>query len=269
LAINEQTPISKYIINNNEIFVKREDLFSTYPAPSLAKLRGIIKYVEKLEREGVKLLGILDTRISKSGWGLAYLCNQKNIEVICFYPKLKAEKELPKIQQMEKQLGAEVYPLQAGRISILYSQAKKIMIEKGGHMMPMGLVLEETKNEVSKLINKEEYEKFKSIVVSLGTGTICAEIIDGVEKNLDTKPKIYGVSCGMNISKIKKRITSLLQYKLPENVSLITSNYDYYDEENIHTEFPSSIYYDKKALKWLDDNYNKLEQPVLFWNIGV
>ena len=41
------------------------------------------------------------------------------------------------------------------------------------------------------------------------------------------------------------------------------------NEENIHTEFSSSIYYDKKALKWLDDNYNKLEQPVLFWNIGV
>jgi len=266
----KNTPIEKHLIGKSEVFVKRDDLYSHFPAPSLAKLRGIKKFVEKLEKNRIKLIGILDTRVSKSGWGLAYLCQAKNIKIICFYPRLKSQREPPFIQKMARELGAEIRGLNAGRIVVLYSQAKKIIEEQGGFMMPLGLVLNETKMEVAKIID-EKYMEFNTIVVSLGTGTICAGIVDGVEKLFGdgNKPKIIGVSCGMNITKIKKRMEKLLGYDLPKNVQLEKPNYEYYEKENIKTPFPSSKYYDKKAWKWLMENIGKLKKPILFWNIGV
>lgn len=83
--ITKITPIERYVYDNKEIFVKREDLFSGGEAPSLAKLRGLKKVVEKYEQQGIKTIAILDTRISKAGWGLAYLCRDKKMQVICFY----------------------------------------------------------------------------------------------------------------------------------------------------------------------------------------
>lgn len=259
------TPIEKYFINGKEIFVKREDLF--HQEPSLAKLRGIELIKNKLIKTDVNLVGVLDTRISKAGWGISKLFSDTKIKVKCFYPKLKSEIELPEIQKKEKENGAEVIGLQAGRFNILFSQAKKITEKENGFMFPAGLVLNETKEAVSLLIDGD-YDYFRTIIVSLGTGTICSGIISGLERN-NLHPKVYGISCGMKTSKIKKRIENLLNKKLPENIFLIEPSYNYYDEAKIETPFPSSPYYDKKAFDWLIKNYDNLEKPILFWNIGV
>lgn len=269
--IQNKTPIQKFYIEGKEVFVKREDLYSGGKAPSLSKLRGIEMHLNKLIAEGIKNVGILDTRISKSGWGLAYLAKNKGINVYCFYPKLKTEKGLPFIQKKEEELGAKVVPLKAGRCVILYSQAKKYMAEMpNSYMMPMGLVLPETRNAITELINFEEYCHYKTIVLSLGTGTICSGIIKGLAKN-KLYPEIYGISCGMSCRKIRARIKLLLRRAyLHNHIHLKNFNhYNYYDAENIKTPFPSSPYYDKKAWRWLIENYGNLNKPILFWNIGV
>jgi hypothetical protein len=64
--ILDNTPIESYSFNDKNIFVKREDLCVESPAPALAKLRGISKRLEKLKEQGITLVGVLDTRISKS-----------------------------------------------------------------------------------------------------------------------------------------------------------------------------------------------------------
>jgi hypothetical protein len=44
-----------------------------------------------------------------------------------------------------------------------------------------------------------------SMFVAVGTGTICSGILDGIKKNnLDIK--VYGITCGMSMSKIKKQM---------------------------------------------------------------
>ena len=265
--ILEDTPIEKHSIKSKTFYVKREDLYSQYPAPSLSKLRGIKKLLEKLDPEKIKTIGVVDTRISKSGWGVTYLCLNTKFKVKCFYPQLKNDKGLPYPQFMTESLGGKIVPIPAGRINIVYSKAKKLMEKEKGYLLPMGLILKETMEEVSKVINLE-YEKYKTIVVSLGTGTICAGIIKGcIENNL--YPDFYGVSCGMSLERIKKRMESLLGNTLGENIKLIPPAYEYYDTEDMNCGFPSSKYYDKKAFIWMLKNYAKLKKPILFWNIGV
>ncbi len=85
------TPIEEYKIGKKTVYVKRDDLFGEDPAPHLAKLRGITKYVKKAEEKGVKILGDLDTRVSKSGWGLAAACKGTGITPYVFYPQLKTK----------------------------------------------------------------------------------------------------------------------------------------------------------------------------------
>jgi hypothetical protein len=73
----------------------------------------------------------------------------------------------------------------------------------------------------------------------------------------------------MNTVKQEKRC-GVAGVQLPTNVELILPpGIDYYSQEKIDTPFPSSIYYDKKAWRWLTENLEKLQDPVIFWNIGV
>jgi len=95
-------------------------------------------------------------------------------------------------------------------------------------------------------------------------------MLAGVTIALSGKVKrIIGVSAGMSPARQRKRIMDLLGVDLPINVEIIMSDKDYYTPEEIETPFPSSIWYDKKAYKWMLEHFNELEGRVLFWNVGV
>jgi len=50
---------------------------------------------------------------------------------------------------------------------------------------------------------------------------------------------------------------------------LFAAEHEYPDIENMHCPFPCNPYYDRKAWKWLIENYTDLQKPILFWNIGA
>ena len=274
------TPIEEYKVKNKTVYVKRDDLFGQEPAPHLAKLRGIKKYVDKMDEHGVTHLGDLDTRVSKSGWGLACACQNTGITPVVFYPKLKHQTELPPIQQKAQDLGATVIPIQAMRTSAVYGIAKKKMKEIGGEMLPMGLTLQETVEEVANVIKDTPEDLLTgTIIVSTGTGTICSGIVSGLIKRNIKPNAVYGVSCGMsNLKQAKVMQKKISQYfslddkpvnaKLPSYLQLIIPSLDYYDISEIETPFPCSPYYDKKAWFFLWHFIKGMKEPILFWNIG-
>jgi len=267
MIIKNNTPIQKFQLNGFDVFVKREDLATEFPAPKLAKLRGVYIKLKELKEKGTKILGVLDTRISKSGWGVAYLAKEMGFKVYAFYPKLKSETELQEQQKMAKMLGAVLVGMKAGRTGVLYGQAKVEIERIGGYMLPMGLTLPESIKEISreaKTIPKEYLGG--DLVLSVGSGMSIAGIADGIADKMNF---IYGISAGMNTKKQRNRILKESGHELPKNVRLIRpAGIDYYSEDNIFTPFPSSVYYDKKAWRWLSENITKLKQPILFWNIG-
>ena len=281
---NYDTPVETYEYKKlkKTVYVKRDDLFGRDPAPHLAKLRGIKKYVDKMDAKGVTVLGDMDTRVSKSGWGLACACVDTNIKPLVFYPKLKEQTELPPIQQKAKLLGAEIVPLQAMRTASMCYRAKKITEGKGGVMMPMGLTLRETVEEVAKVVKGMDKEYFEGdVVVCTGTGTICAGIIAGLMESNIKPNHLFGVSCGMSTGRQAKVIEGLLGeyfnsdamddvkiHRLPRYVQLIVPSMDYYDINTIETPFPCNSYYDKKAWWFLMNFMKGMKDKILFWNVG-
>lgn len=259
--LQEDTPVEEYTITGTKVFVKRDDLYGQYPAPPLAKLRGAKVLLEKLKNNGVKKVGVFDTRVSKAGQGIAYLCNQLEIECLVGFPQIKNTR-ISETHQIARELGATLYPLKAGRTTICYSRFTRVVREEKGYMLPLGLVCQETVQALEYL-SRALNGQFNSIVLSTGTGTIATGVA------LGNKAIVYGVSCGMNINKQWKRVWQLAPDSLISNLRLIPPQYDYYTPVYNNCPFPTSPYYDAKAWEWLLKNIKQLEKPILFWNIGV
>ncbi len=266
---DETTPIEEYNLDGHDLFVKRDDLFlaSAQPmAPALAKLRGARIVLQKMKEEGITKVACYDTRISKSGQGIAFLCKELGLHCAVGFPKLKALTELPEQQRKSHEMGAEVWGVQPGRTAPCYAAFKSEAQLRGYTVLPLGITFKETAQEVAK-IAEAETEKFETIVVSTGTGTIACGIA------LGAKAQVIGVSCGMNIYRQRARVSKIcagLGKSHPNNLFLIQTEYDYYQAlDTSLTPFPTSPYYDQKAWVWLRENIDKLKQPVCFWNIGV
>lgn len=263
------TPIEEYNINGKDIFVKREDLFLQEfqpKVPALAKLRGAGVVLRKMKEDGIERVAVFDTRISKSGQGIAFLCKELGMHCLVGFPKLKYQTFLNEPQAIAKELGADVLAVQAGRTAPCYSIFKKEALSRGYCVLPLGITFKETAEEVAK-VSASCTKGYNSIIVSTGTGTIACGIALGTEVN------VFGISCGMNIVKQQYRILTIcngLGKMYPKNLRLIQTGYDYY--QGINTErcpFPTSPYYDMKAWNWLLTHINDFKEPILFWNIGV
>lgn len=263
--IRNNTPIEKYQIQGREIFVKREDLSSLPPCPALAKLRGVYKRLTKLKEQGVNKIGVFDTRVSKSGLGCSAIANELgDLEITNFYPHLISYEEPPEQQKKVLELGHKIYGMKGGRTAVLYSQAKKICKENGLEMMPLGLVVEESVEGVIEECNTIPFIP-DNIIVSVGSGMMLAGISIAMAGKVK---KIIGISAGMSPSRQRKRISDLLGIDLPSNVEIIKSGKGYYEPEEFECPFPCSIWYDRKAFRWMVENFNNLDGSILFWNIG-
>lgn len=263
----ENTPIEEYIIDHKPIAVKREDMYGEQPPmPALAKLRGASVYVKDIiNKNPGRIIGVFDTTISKAGQGIAYFCKKYGAECWHGYPVLKgtqpAESKL-----IAESLGAKQFRLKAGTTKPIYYMFRNQVIEAGGIMLPLGLVCHDTVEQVKKVVSNIPKDRFKTIVVSTGSATIAAGL------TLGFIGKIYGISCGMSTTEQYKRMKEVaypyfINYS---NIELInTGKYGYYDKVDVSKfPFPTSPYYDGKAFEWLLENYDKIDKPVLFWNIG-
>jgi len=264
------TPIEEYKSMGQPVFVKREDLAYGDPYPPLAKMRGIVALMKKQKELGQNLIGIYDTRISKSGWGVAAAAQVLEMQCVVYQARGKGMPEPSQIDTA-RQLGAEIVFLPGGMTSLAYQRAKKDMLGRGGFMIPVGLV----STEAVCAVGEEAAtigEKFfgGSLVISVGS----AITLSGVILGLPELPEIYGISCGMSPKRQMGRVAKLLneigcEKRWSNKVNFVESGYGYYDREDCETPFPCSPYYDKKAWKWMEDHISDLPQPILFWNIGV
>jgi len=273
--MNFITPVEQYSVNGHNILVKRDDLFmaDSQPfSPPLAKLRGAFPLLQDLKRyDHITRVAAFDTRISKAGQGIAFLCKELGLECLVGFPQLKG-KEPSESQKIAGQLGAELCPLKAGRTAVCYYTFKKIAEQRGYLMMPLGLVCRQTvlavAQEAARTLKELEQGgvKVKTIVVCTGTGTIATGI------HLGADAKVIGVSCGMSVAKQVQRMRELAFPKLLNwnFLELIEPEYEYYTAlDTSKCPFPTSPYYDMKAYTWMLNNVDRLESPCMFWNIGV
>ena len=258
-CFHDITPIEEYRIDSYPVLVKREDMFGSLPAPPLAKLRGASKLLLRLKREGITRVAIFDTRVSKSGLGVAYICRELGMDTLVGFPRGKYFDT--KNEEALQSLGAETLPIKAALNSISYREFRDKAISRGYYILPQGLVCQEAVEEVSKVA--ATLPEVATVVVCTGTGTIATGIA------LGCNAKIIGISCGMNISKQYARMRQLCWPRALPDIELLDSGYSYYDKGEVEPPFPSHPYYDYKAWEWLYKNISYLKQPVLLWNIGA
>jgi len=267
-----ETPVEIYKIGDIDVLVKREDMAIKYPAPPFSKVRGLISNLNKLKIKGFKIIGYTETSVSMAGWGVAWACKELGLKAIIFDPQYKKTPSLLKYHRKQwKKFDAELIPIKAGRAKVNWYISKKILQKYlDSILLPLGLPFEETvletKIQAEKCLDKY---KPKSIVVNVGSGTICSGIIQAANY-----AKVYGIM-GRTGDIIKKK--KFIQQKsgfilngLLKNRELILEDpgWKYAERSIIKCPFSCHPYYDLKAWEWLIKNIKKLERPILFWNIG-
>lgn len=264
------TPIERHICAGRAVWVKRDDLYAAPPAPPLAKIRGVRAHLEAhlAEAQAAAFVGVFDTRVSKAGWGVAWICREMGLPCRVYYPALKEHHGEPQtFQRNAALLGAELYPMKGGRTAVLYSQARAATGAANGLMLPLGLVVPEAVAAAEgECLAALRACSVGTIVVSVGTGTILSGILLGAEGwDVD----VWGVTAGMDPARIARRVEVNVCGRPRAKYRLHRAG-EYYvpAEPSGEDPFPMHPYYDLKAWRWLEQNIGRLRGPVLFWNIG-
>jgi len=202
----DNTPVEKH----GDIWVKREDLCATPPAPPFSKVRGLYAHLQYLQsRHGITTVGYTETSISMAGWGVAWACADLGLRCIIFDPQYKNPPALLRFHRRQwRKFGARLIPLPAGRAMVNYYKSRKIIKEKYGEkgwILPLGLPFPETiqanAREVENTINN--WGEPGTIVCNSGSGTMVSGILRGIQ---DRDIDVYGI-CGRNTKdvRIKRR----------------------------------------------------------------
>jgi len=270
------TPIERHY----NVLVKRDDLCFPPPAPPFSKCRGIIEHLRRLKREGIEYVGYTETSISMAGWGVAWACKELGLKAVLFDPQYKQTPEVLKYHRQQwKQFDPIIVPIQAGMASVNVHIAANILRRtyKNSIMLPLGLPFEETMEatrvETIETMQALSSENIKSVVVSVGSGTIYAGIFRGLH-DLGVPVTLYGIlTRSSNLKRKRMSIQNkagIFEFGLsdsPVKMKLIDKGWEYTQRSYQECPFPCHPYYDLKAWEWLV-KIQYIPERILFWNIG-
>jgi len=264
---HDDTPIERYRLGRRWVCVKRDDLYAAPPAPPLAKLRGAMSLLTRLYSEGFRLVGCWDTRISALGQGIAACCTTfPGMKAIVAYPKSKGS-DTPKPITMASELGSDILPVIAGRITISFAAARREVESRGGVMLPFGLECAESVASVAQAAATvpPDHTSGGTVVVSTGSGVTLAGLVRGLRGR---PSKFVGVSSGRSADSIQK---CLRRHGIEKSraIRLVPAREAYYVPIDYECPFPSHPHYDRKAWRYLAENAKSLEAPIFFWNVGA
>lgn len=270
---------------HNGIHVKREDLSCS--GPSFSKVRGVWRQLEYLTRPNAPIpvneVGVMDSRHSKAGWGVAYLAKYfpRPIKVNIFYPHFKGEPEgqLREYQQRAQELGAEVIPLWGGLMSaVLFNQARRILTDRNptAYMFPNGLKLpftvSATSRELQDTLPPGSTGPDCVWVVSASSATIAAGVCLGLQTA--PTPTMPEIIIHLGYSRPAHSVEAYLRkfgVECMSHITIIDEGYGYADRVDGPVPFPCNPYYDRKAWQWVlsEQNGYLSGKNVYFWNIGA
>ena len=271
MGLDFDTPLETYELGEREVHVKRDDLHNgDLDLSPWAKIEGVRrlltnpKIIDK-ERPVVHLA----VRGSYTGWVLGHYGKELGYDVKIAHPNAKnyPREMLDRVESY----GAELVPIKPNMMKIVYNKMGQLAEENGWQKLPYAFDHKVYHNYWEEKLNKfaETYE-FDNLVLLGGSGV---SSVGAVRAFMDTenfmmRKRVY-VICSSTITSVKAKLREWKTY-YPANISVHTTPYDFYDEMDFYeTPFPCNVNWDKKAWWWLEQNIDKLEGSVLFWNIGA
>lgn len=257
------------------LFVKREDLCCP-GGPNFSKTRGVYAHIAKRPE---RFIGVLDTSHSQGGWAVAQACQLLGKQCVNFYPQFKGRNELPPVQAITRDLGAQLLPIPAGPSWALYHSAKKWLA--GGeappglhYMMPNALKLEEsvseTAAEVARTFPSGLQASRMPVLVSASSGTIAAGVLRGLLGLGWAGPLIVHLGYSRSVEAVTSYVRKMAGAGDYADFVVVDENYAYKDpaRAGVVPPFPCNEFYDLKALRWWAARGREQYKTALLWNIG-
>jgi hypothetical protein len=263
-----KTPTKKYDVNGTSVYVKREDLQGDGESePPWGKLLATREMIENLPDD--RPLVALNTYGSFSGWALSAICKEKDIEFHMVHPKTTLLHD--DYMDICEDNGTIFHSLRPNMFKVMYSQMKKYAEERNlqqlayAYNSPVYL-----KFAAKRMLDYLESAPitFDSIVIPSGSGVTFSGLAAGVFKH-NPSAHLYTSSVGtMGGVKTQVERYPFLKEK-SKQIHIDISDYVFNDLMKwFDTPFPCNQHWDKKAWYWLEQNIDRLEGNILFWNLG-
>jgi hypothetical protein len=258
------------------LLVKREDLACPPPGPPFSKTRGVYAHVASRPEA---VIGALDTYHSQAGHAVARACQILGKTCINYYPEFKGEPGHRVPQERAKELGATLVGLPAGRSAVLYHQAKKDCVKRGGYMMPNALKLSESVEETAKEVPRWDAPGgvVRNVLIPASSGTIAAGVIRGYCEMGSIPRFLIHLGYSRSHEEVLRYLSDASGVAASDlELVLVDENYAYKDRaaDGPTPLWPCNAYYDLKALRWWVREGRRLYAddrsglPSLLWNIG-
>jgi len=265
--LREGTPVEDYR-RQYGLWVKREDKSCLPPGPAFSKTRGVYARVASREEH---IIGVLDTYHSQAGHAVSRACGLLGKTCINYYPEYKYEPGPREPQLRARDLGATLVGLKAGRSAILFHQARKLVEDVGGYMMPNALKLGESVSETAKEV--PDWLRPRQVLIPISSGTIAAGVIRGFNR-LDHHPQYiihmgYHRSHNQVLRYLSESSGIEIEIEYPD-LQLVDEGYNYKDvaRDGESPPWPCNDHYDLKAFRWWLQNRDSYNPETLMWNIG-
>lgn len=268
-----KTPIEEYPVKGKTVYVKRDDLIGDGELfPRWAKIGGIRTLLEDTQViQKDRPLVHFSARQSWTGWVLSRLCNEYGIPFISAYGDSKVFPQKLKDKVIEN--GGELLPLKTHMPSILRNRVKGLARDNNWQLLPYGFEHKNYTTYMRKRMEEvvEEHE-FDHLVISSGSGVTMVGLTNGFLKSesvFDMFANKKQVHTALTSSrKSVYRVLSRNDVNV-ENVNFYETPFDFGDPmSDYKVPFDCNEYWDKKSWWWLEQNIEKLEGKILFWNLG-
>jgi hypothetical protein len=258
------------------LWVKREDQACKAPGPQFSKTRGVFAHVKARPEE---VIGVLDTFHSQAGHAVARACQILGKRCVNFYPEYKHQPGFRPPQERARELGAELVGIPAGRSSVIYHTARRLLAERapGAYLMPNALKLPESVDETAKEVRHlPEGVEFQTVLLPSSSATIAAGVIKGFSARRTGLGPRFIVHLGYSrsteaVMDYIAEMTGLDRRTLPSVVTIVDEGYNYKDKSRPGETppWPCNPYYDLKAFRWwLREGRAQYPGNTLLWNVG-
>tara|TARA_Y100000310_G_scaffold324127_1_gene385601 strand:+ start:1059 stop:1871 length:813 start_codon:yes stop_codon:yes gene_type:complete len=270
MGLNFNTPLEKYTLKARDVYVKRDDLHNgDLDLPPWAKIEGVRQLLTSELIDKDKPVAHLTVRGSYTGWVLSHYGREYGYDIRIAYGNSKnyPRESLDKIESY----GTTLVPLRPNMMRIVYNSLGKLAEKEGWQRLPYAfdhsIYHEYWKNKIKEFCKENDFD---NLVILGGSGVTSIGMIKGFldTENFIMEKKVYLISTS-TIASVKNKLKEWETY-FPTNVFINDTPYDFYDEmEDYKTPFPCNPYWDKKAWWWLEQNIEKIDGSILFWNIGA
>jgi len=268
--IKTDIPVEVYNVKGRDVHVWRGDLMGDgYWLPRWSKVGAIYNLLEKYVDRN-RPLTHMAVDGSWSGWTIAAFAEELGIEFYYSFPDSKKFNRQIVEDTVKKYPNTKLNPVTPNMLQIMYNVLKNQVEDNDWQMLPYAFNHPWFLNYNKELMKAEG--NFDNLVVSSGSGVVLSGLLHGFYEeelkeffhpNLD---RHVWTTCQSSIQSVEKIVRGN-GIHIPINIE--KSEYEFDDRmDGYEAPFPCNQFWDLKQWKWLEDNIEKLEGTILFWNIG-